>query len=211
MRIYCANIMGETTLLGTDNTVMTHTVRDHISPQSNHKTHEYTPGNSFEKSTKIRVDAEGIDSTDLSSSYSPAVVVNINTSMTINTPTSNSTTKYIPEGHTNGSSFYYNDKSMVQHGVQGYYPIPDPDKNIKQEDTAPTTPSSYVPDLNTYSSSYPYYSLHSFGQHGTFAPQQTCANFPNFHHQIPASFSKQHPTNFSPFNYPRNFESPMKK
>ena len=44
--------MGESTALGTDHTVMTHTVRDHISPQSKNKTHE---GNSFEKSTKIRL------------------------------------------------------------------------------------------------------------------------------------------------------------
>lgn len=199
--------MGESTLLGTDHTVMTHTVRDHVSPQSDIKVSEYPPRNSFEKSTKIRLDVDGIDSKDISTTYSPSVVVNINTSMTINAATTPST-KYVADGSVNGNTFYSNDKSTVHPGVQESYATSNPEKTFKQENSGLITPSSHVPDLNQYSASYPYYPLHSFGQHGTFAEQQNCTNFSNFRH-IPGSFPRQNPTNFSPFNYARNFDSAM--
>ena len=56
--------MGESTILGSDHTVMTHhSVHDHVSPQG--KTHEYSSTNSsFENSKSIRLDVEGIDGKD---------------------------------------------------------------------------------------------------------------------------------------------------
>ena len=80
--------MGESTILGSDHNVMTHqSVHDNVSPQG--KNNEFSSANSsFENSQSIRLDVEGIEAKENNPSlaYPQPVIVNINTSMTINTP-----------------------------------------------------------------------------------------------------------------------------
>ena len=196
--------MGESTLPTPEHSVMTQSVHDHISRQGNYKAQpQVSPTNSFEKSTKIRLDVEGVDGNKgISGSYPPSVVVNINTSMTIN-PLTASNGNHFTHG---GSPTYYNEKSVFGPGAQSSYAsTTDQTKDLKREAV-----SSYpqVPDLTSSYTGNPHYSFQNFGQHPSFSHQPS-ANIPNYYQMSQTSISRETSPNLTPFNYTRNFPSPV--
>ena len=200
--------MGESTLLGSDHTVMTNqSVHDHVSPQG--KTHEFLSTNSsFENSKSIRLDVEGIEAKEHGTAlgYPQPVIVNINTSMTINTP--HPTTQHYTSSENNT---YCNDKNVFNPGAYGSYSTSDSTKNLKQENLSSPSHNSLAstPESNPqFSPSHPYYPFQSFGHSSTFPHQHPCANLTNYH-QMPSSIAMQNTANLMSFNYSRNFNSPL--
>ena len=200
--------MGESTILGSDHTVMTHhSVHDHVSPQG--KAHEFSSTNSsFENSKSIRLDVEGIDAKENNTNlaYPQPVIVNINTSMTINTPH-----PAPPQYASSEGNAYCNDKNVFNPGAYGSYSTSDSSKNLKQENLSSPSHNSLAstPESNpAFSPTHPYYPLQSFGHSNAFSHQYPCTNLPTYH-QMPSTLAMQNTANLMSFNYSRNFNSPI--